>query len=154
MGLADRLFAIQCWDEEDGELPDKTAEQEMIAVLKTLGCPVERIGWDNYDGSIEIYTPDADWRMSAAVQGVLYDQGFIKAYVNHAGDDAWETHYSFGTAKGFIISNGWRVSYPHKRKDDTGQIWVGALVPSWPKKWFRPLLWWRKPYVLVKPSTK
>lgn len=79
--LADRLFKIQCWDEEeDGPLPDTTAKSEMIAVLKTIGCPVETIGWDNYDGSIEIYTNDPDWRMSAAVQAVLYDQGFTKAY--------------------------------------------------------------------------
>jgi hypothetical protein len=36
----------------------------------------------------------------------------------------------------FKPSEGWRVSYPHKRKDDEKAILVEKIIPNWPQEWF------------------
>jgi hypothetical protein len=147
MGIADRLFEF----DEDGNPKYETAEFEMIALLQKAAVPFNRIGWDYYDGSLEIYGVPSEWRMDADLQRTLWDEGFSKVYVNHIGVEHWETHYSFG--REFESSSGWRVSYPHKRDDGSKQIWVEERVRSWPRKWFRSFLW-RKPYVLIKRVIK
>ena len=136
--LAERLFKVQCWDEdEDGPTPDIAAESEMIALLRERDALFEKIGWDNYDGSLELYGVPNTWRMSADIQKVCWDEGFIKVYVNHL--NKWETHYSFGTPDGFKVAHGWRVSYPHKRAED-GRGLLLEETPSWPRTWWQKLL--------------
>lgn len=93
--------------------------------------PFTSIGLDSYDCSIELYGVPAEWRMSADVQKAIRDMGFGKAYFNH--DDKWETHYTFNGDKPV---DGWRVSYPHKRNDGDGRIWVERHIPTWPQEWF------------------
>lgn len=144
MGIADRLFAC----DDEGEATDKEAAADALTMLQALNVPLKHVGWDDYDGSIELHGVDPSWRMPADLQRRLYDEGFIKAYVNHT--DYWETHYSFGTTNGFEAKRGWRVSYPSKRPNG-GQILVEEIVPGWPSDWFkRPWWkWWLKPYVGV-----
>jgi hypothetical protein len=149
------FFDLVRWDGENEDEEDRLAEKGH-AFLKDLfaqiGIPSERIGWDEYDASVEIYAP-GPFRLSEGQQRQLWDLGFIQAYVNHGGPSAWETHYSFGTKNGFKAKNGWRVSYPHKRAVDDRQIWVEERVATWPKNWFGSWwdrLWRRKPYVIIK----
>jgi hypothetical protein len=145
--LADRLFDF----EECGKPTDEMAEADMVAFLKAASVPFDGVGWDYYDGSLEIYEVPGEWRMREDLQKKLWDEGFVQVYVNHAGPDHWETHYSFGTEKGFKAQRGWRVSYPHKRGECGGQIWVEERIKGWPSKWFRRFLRW-KPYVAIKSN--
>lgn len=110
----------------------KGAKGELEALLKSAGVPFKSLGWDSYDNSVEIHGVPAPYRLSEDAQGAVYRSGFSTAYVNHA--DKWETHYRFGPGD-FVVSKGWRVSYPHKRGDD-GVIWVEEVVDTWPKEWF------------------
>ena len=87
----------------------------------------ERLGWDQYDRSLEIYGVAPDYRLSEADLQVIREAGFAKCYVNHT--DKWETHYGFRPG---IAPKPWRVSYPHRR-GDSGGIWVEDKVPeAWP----------------------
>ena len=119
--LSDKLFA------------SKHAESELEDLLAEVGVEFERIGWDEYDCSLELYGVPADHRLHADMQRIIQSEGFGKVYVNHT--DKWETHYTFGHRE-FKEVKGWRVSYPHKRKDDTKGILVEEAIPSWPKQWF------------------
>lgn len=145
MTIAEQLFE----SEED----DPPAKVQMISLLRDAGAQFEKIGWDGYDGSIELYCVPVHWRMPPVLQRLLWDNGFTKAYVNHV--DFWETHYSFGTPDGFKAQPGWRVSYPHKRPENTGQIWVESAIPTWPAAWFKKpwWKWWAKPYVTIKSGS-
>lgn len=118
--IAERLF------------DSNNAGSELEDQLEEAGVPFERIGWDWYDCSLEIFDVPSDYRLSEAAQRVIYDAGFAKAYVNHI--DKWETHYSFKAE--FIVSKGWRVSYPHKRGPGEKGIWVEEFISGWPKDWF------------------
>lgn len=138
MNLADRLNLC----DDDGNAIDLLAVEEMKSLLQNYDVPFKSIGWDDYDGSLEIYIVPSEWRMKPELQKILYEAGFIKAYVNHI--DHWETHYSFGSINGFKSQPGWRVSYPHKRPEQSGSIWVEKTIPSWPKDWFET------GYVLIK----
>lgn len=120
--LAERIF--------DGH----SAECELEDALDDASVPRERIGFDDYDCSIELHGVPADYRLPEAAQRVIHGAGFLIAYVNHV--DKWETHYKFKPDRDFVISRGWRVSYPHKREDGDNAIWVEKMLESWPKEWF------------------
>src|SRR5689334_13751738 len=87
--------------------------------LREAGAPFDRLGRDDYDCSLEIHGVPADYRLSPEAQQFLHSAGFAKVYVNHA--DKWETHYNFRGE--FKPSDGWRVSYPHKRGENETGIW-------------------------------
>lgn len=120
--LAERLFT------------GSQAEAELEDVLDKAGVPYENLGWDGYDASVEIRGVPADYRLTNEAQQAIFDAGFSKAYVNHV--DKWETHYTYDHRDAFKASDGWRVSYPHKRDDGKPGIWVEKHIPSWPKEWF------------------
>lgn len=122
MSIAERLYAG--WH----------AESEISEALDDLGVRFERIGWDEYDNSFELHGAAPDYRCDEQVQRYLFGAGFSKVYVNHT--DKWETHYTFDQLKPFALSEGWRVSYGHKRGKDEKQIWVEEVVPTWPAEWF------------------
>lgn len=151
--IADRLFLDE--DEPDADIVIAMARNELVAGLRSRGVPHARVRWDDYDWSVEIYDVPAEWRMSPEIQRWLIEQGFVQAYMNHV--DHWETHYSFWLNGEFAVRPGWRVSYPHRRPDSDGQIWVEKIVPSWPREWFRRPRWqfWRRrrgPSVAMKRS--
>lgn len=132
--IADRLF------------DSRNAESELEDALSEAGCTFESLGWDWYDCSLEIHGVDAGDRLSEAAQRVVHGAGFGKVYVNHK--DKWETHYSFDPNGDFVASEGWRVSYPHKRGEDQKGIWVEQVVPGWPKDWFK------SGHAIVKPALR
>ena len=131
ISLAERLFA------------GAFAESELEEKLSDAGVTFERLGWDHYDCSVEIYGVPAAYRLPEEAQRVIHAAGFVKAYINH--EDKWETHYDFKPREKFEPSKGWRVSYPHKRGEDERGIWVEEFIPGWPKDWFDT------GYVLIKP---
>lgn len=117
--IADRLF--------DGSY----AESELEDALYQAGVTCERMTWDHYDCSLELHGVPESFRLSPVAQKVIHAAGFAKVYVNHV--DKWETHYSWPSD--FAESEGWRVSYPHKRGEQ-GAILVEKHVPTWPQEWF------------------
>ncbi len=120
MTLADRIFE------------SRRAESELETQLEELGVPYEYIGWDDYDCSLELKGVANDYRLTKEAWSAIKAAGFAKVYVNHL--DKWETHYTFSDSKEF--DDGWRVSYPHKRKDGTANILVEKHIPNWPQEWF------------------
>ncbi len=117
--IAARLFSA---DEASCQLED---------MLSKAGVEFTSIGWDQYDLSLEIHgVPVAD-RLIDAAKKLCAEAGFAKIYVNHV--DRWETHYSI---KDGVVSDGWRVSYPHKRAEGATGILVEQPVKSWPREWF------------------
>lgn len=131
--IAQRLF--------DGD----QAECDLEDVLLDAGVTFEKLGWDHYDCSLEIYGVPPNDRLSEDAQKAIHAAGFCKAYVNHA--DKWETHYGFNPNESFVVSKGWRVSYPHKRGDG-GNIMVEEVVKGWLDDWFK------SGYVVVIDETK
>ena len=111
------------------------AEAEMEEQLDEAGAVYERIGWDYYDNSIELYDVPADHRLPEDAQRAIHAAGFSTAYVNHT--DKWDTHYRFAPNEPFKPSDGWRVSYGHKRDDGGGPILVEKPVDSWPSDWLK-----------------
>ena len=110
------------------------AEGELEESLLDAGVSFDRLGWDSHDCSVELYGIPSDYRLSENAQRVIHAAGFGKAYVNHK--DNWETHYHFKPNGDFSLSDGWRVSYPHKRGPQEKSIWVEKPMPDWPKNWF------------------
>lgn len=53
----------------------------------------DKIGWDEYDHSIEIYGVPEDASLTEAAQQFIFDNGFIRCWLNHK--DGWETHYAW-----------------------------------------------------------
>lgn len=104
----------------------------------------DRLSWDHYDNSLEIYGVAPSLRLSPEAQRVISDAGFSKVYVNHI--DKWETHYSLWPLESLPVK-GWRVSYPHKRGPEEKGIWVESEPCKWPKEWFET------GYAIVKDST-
>ena len=51
-----------------------------------------RIGWDDYDKSLEIYEASPNFKLSPESRDFIFSNGFSKVYVNHT--DGWETHYA------------------------------------------------------------
>lgn len=129
--LADRLF--------DGD----RAAADLEDALEEAGASFERLGWDHYDCSLELYGSPPDHRLSEQAQRVAHGAGFLKVFVNHT--DGWETHYGFRPSEPFAISAGWRVSRGHKRGG--GPTLVEADVPGWPREWFES-----GAVVIVEPS--
>ena len=95
----------------------------------------DRIGWDHYDNSIEIYGVSPDTRLSEAAQNFLRESGFSIAFVNHS--DGWETHYSRLQDS---PSKGWRRRWVSDN-DVTTDRQVGGGDPGyyeiseWPDSW-------------------
>lgn len=111
------------------------AEAELEARLYDAGMTeFDRLGWDEYDCSLEIYGVPAEFRLTEDMQRICHDAGFATVFVNHV--DKWETHYNF-RGEEFKLSKGWRVSYPHKRNDGSKDIWVEGIIPNWPSEWFK-----------------
>lgn len=109
------------------------AQAKFEDALMHAGLTFERIGWDWYDNSLEIYDVPPEERLSEAAQKVIFDAGFSIAFVNHT--DKWETHYTWrGDFKG---RPGWRVRYGHKMTPTQEGIEVESAPPSWPKEWFK-----------------
>ena len=80
-------------------------ESKFEEALSDSGLEFEKLGWDYYDASLEIYDVPNDARLSEAQQKIIWDAGFGKVYVNHL--DKWETHYSWKT-DAFQAVRGWR----------------------------------------------
>lgn len=120
-GIAQKLF--------DGFFAESTLEE----ALEEAGILFESIGYDHYDISLEIHGVSDELRLTEKQQKLIFEAGFKKCYVNHK--NAWETHYSFGND--FSVSKAWRVSYPHKRKDENKAILVEETIDSWPEEWFK-----------------
>lgn len=121
--IANRLF--------DGD----HAKSELDDSLHEAGVPVDNIGWDYYDCSLEIYKLPPDFRLTAEAQKAIHAAGFYTCYCNHT--DKWETHYHFKPDDVFVESEGWRVSYPHKRNDGNRSILLEADCLNWPREWFK-----------------
>lgn len=121
--IAERLF-------------DSTQAQREIENM--LNIDFEHLGWDEYDGSLGIHGVPPEERLTPDVVAALGAAGFTKVFLNHT--DEWETHYT--PAKD---TDGWRVSYPHKRKGDEPGILVEEVVSTWPPEWFE------NGKVIVKP---
>lgn len=127
MSLAERLFK--------SEAKRPRAQDELERRLASASIPFKSIGWDYYDGSLELHGVPAEYRLPIDAQRVIHEAGFVKAYVNH--EDRWETHYTFHPREPFKKeSKGWRVSYPHKRGENEKGIWVEEFIENWPKEWF------------------
>jgi predicted deacetylase len=100
------------------------AEAALEELLDEAGVEFEKIGWDHYDNSLELYDVPPEYRLSDEAKKVIFDAGFSICYMNHT--DKWETHYSQRNL------DGWRVSYPHVRNDGTPSIWLEKAPPaSW-----------------------
>ena len=113
MKLSERLFA------------GTSAESELEDALSDTGLEFERLGWDDYDNSLEIYGVPSACRLSDAARKIIQEAGFAVCYLNHV--DKWETHYRMNSDK-----SGWRVSYPSKRNDGDPSIWLESRVADWP----------------------
>jgi hypothetical protein len=79
--LAERMFDGGF---AEGELEEKLLEAELDFLS---------LGWDYYDGSLEINFISNDFRLSPEVQTIIFDCGFSKVYLNH--EDKTETHYTW-----------------------------------------------------------
>lgn len=98
------------------------AEGELEELLNAV--PFEKLGWDEYDNSLEICGVPPEYRASGEVLGIVAAAGFTLLFMHHT--DHWETHYSAPVWK------PWRVSYPHKRPSDGRGILVEEIPASWP----------------------
>ena len=96
--------------------------------LFDLAVSFESLGWDEYDGSLELYGVSPEFRMPEPALKFIFESGFRAIFVNHT--DKWETHYST------MNRDGWRVSYPSKRGPDEQGILVERKIASWPQEWF------------------
>lgn len=95
------------------------AEQELIEGLRANDVPFEKIGYDWYDQSLELYGVPPDYRLTDEAHACIADCGFVKVFVNHT--DFWETHYNF---RPLANRYGWRSCSPHRRKDGTDEWWL------------------------------
>lgn len=93
-----------------------------------------RIGWDEYDCSIEFYDVENDARLGVDLQRIVYNGGFMKAYVNHK--DGWQTHYTWKGGH-FDPVRGWRRYMEHEEEPDSSGV-IGFKVMKisyWPDSW-------------------
>ena len=123
-------FAQKIWDFQKDQFEFESALEE--AGLEQ-GKHYSRIGWDDYDCSIEFYNVENDVRFGVELQKIVADAGFIKAYVNHK--DGWETHYTWKTP--FSPVRGWRRWMEHnKEPSPSGVTTLKKLkVSYWPEGW-------------------
>ena len=111
------------------------------------------IGGDHYDCSIEFYGVDNSARMSPEQQRLVFEAGFIKAYVNH--EDGWETHYFWG--KEFSPQRGWRRRYVNDPNATTTNVVGGPPKPGyyeisyWPEGW-ETKQWLETGYMRIVPD--
>lgn len=101
-------FASSIWEFQRKQCDFEEALEEAGFVS---GEHYKRIGWDEYDCSIEFHGVKNDARLSAELQRIIYNGGFIKAYVNH--EDGWETHYTWKGGH-FEPVRGWRRHMVHE----------------------------------------
>lgn len=99
------------------------AEMVLADVLDDAGVTFGHMGWDYYDNSLELYDVPASYRLSDEARQICADAGFAVVYLNHV--DQWETHYNLHEP----TKKPWRVSYPHKRGESEGNIWVEDADP-------------------------
>lgn len=76
-----------------------------------------KFGFDDYDGSLEIYGVPEDFRLNEHSYNLFKDTGFCIVFVNHSpiGEDRnkyWQTHYTFSIGKSY--QDYWRVNYKEK----------------------------------------
>jgi hypothetical protein len=110
-----------------------TAQYLFEEELDKLGINYDKIGWDYYDSSLEIYGAVDDCRLSTAAQEFIFNEGFMKIFVNHL--NGWQTHYCFDHNLPFSPVNGWR----RKRCPD-GHFQINYLPEAWGergKEWVR-----------------
>lgn len=122
MKLADTMFAYY---EAENDFGDKMVDAGFGDY--TL------IGGDHYDCSIEFYGVGNDARLNAQQQRIVFDAGFVKAYVNH--HDGWQTHYTWG--REFAPQRGWRRYMEHDTEPGPSGV-VGFSVMKisyWPESW-------------------
>jgi len=111
----------------DAEIAKDKLEDDLVK----MGLSFEDTVYDWYDNSMEVIDVPDEQRLSMDAQKILLEAGFSKVFLNH--QNRWETHY---TLKSGEEVKGWRVSYPRKRGDSCGSIWVEEKIDSWPKEWF------------------
>lgn len=106
--------------------------------LQELLAPFDydEIGWDSYDGSLEICKVHDDARLSIEAQKFIAESGFSKVYVNHL--DGWETHYGWGAE--FKPQRGWRRKRTEK----------GFMISYWPEG--LPMGWKDTGYMTIVPD--
>ncbi len=121
--IAERMF--------DGAYAENNLTEQLVEAGMV---DFEDLGFDEYDNSLEIHGVPDDFRLSEAMQLIIYTAGFTRCYVNHVNN--WETHYGWKHGEDFKLSDGWRVSYLSKRNDGSIGILVENTVDGWPKEWF------------------
>ena len=127
--IAERLFREDYEDDEGGETPGiaedaKVAHEELLCLLKAADIPFDRIGYDWYDRSLELYDVPPDYRLDDTAHAAIASCDFAKVFVNHT--DKWETHYNF---RPLAKRYGWRIRHKHKSGLDKTQL------EEWPEGW-------------------
>jgi hypothetical protein len=127
-GFAGKAFAF---------LVEQSEFEDALSELLGEQNEYEKIGWDYYDSSLEIYGLTDACRLSDEAQRFISGQGFVKVYLNHL--NGWETHYTWNLP--FEAVSGWR----RKRTQD------GFEINYWPKAWNTPvaLEWLKTGYMKI-----
>lgn len=107
----------------------------------------ERIGWDDYDNSLEIYNVPDDVRLKKEGLEFIYGCGFTRIYVNHK--DGWQTHYHTLSTKS-ISTRGWR----RKEVPETPERSRHFLISYWPESWSDPRCqnWLESGFMVIVPD--
>ena len=111
----------------------ESAQYDFEEALEKVGVEFERLGWDHYDNSVELYGVGDDVRPVPA-QRVVRAAGFSTAYVNH--ENGWETHYSW-SGEEFVPCRGWRRHMVHDvEPGPSGVIGFSKMrISYWPESW-------------------
>ena len=151
-------FSQAIWDYE-------RAQCEFTESLTELGFEegehYERIGWDDYDNSIEFYKVNDDVRLNEVQQQIIFKAGFSIAFVNHK--DGWETHYSWKYNEPFKPSRGWRRRWVEDPEAKTTRSVGENATPEnagyyeisyWPEGWTHPNCkdWQADGYMRIVPD--
>ena len=115
MTLSDKLF----------EMGNIEGQIEDFLYNSSPNLDFTKLGWDDYDCSLEVFGVPKDYVPEKEALNKWAELGFSTIYLTHT--DKWETHCTF-REEGVTT---WRVSYPHKRKDGTPEIFVEERVESW-----------------------
>lgn len=155
-------FADTIWAFEDAQYDFKS---DLARAGFENGVHYQKIGWDNYDCSIEFYKVNDDVRLTPDQQCIMYEAGFCSVFINHK--DGWETHYSWTVpdmdaikvAGHYIPKRGWRRRYVSDPTANTTNVIAGESNPGyyeinfWPEGWGPKCDDWRKTgYMRVVPD--
>lgn len=131
---AGQPFATQWWE----FLRRKSEwEDDFCDLLADNIEDYDKLGTDDYDGSLEICGATNDWRLSEVQQRYLANAGFYKVFVNHK--DGWQTHYTFSNHS--VPVRGWRRRYVSDASATTDRVMLGDPNPGyyeisfWPESW-------------------